>query len=51
MRVTAKVSGYHPSSGNFLVEGQEYDIGEDAYSEEVFTRGTETKTEDEHAEG
>lgn len=35
---TAKVSGYHPASGNHLVAGENFELNETEWSPDIFER-------------
>lgn len=47
--VTAKVSGYHPVTGLYLVQGEEYRIDQGCFSDEIFERATVGTIPDEPA--
>lgn len=36
MKVTAKVTAYHPATGLHLTEGEEYSIDESEFADDVF---------------
>lgn len=37
INVIAKVTGYHPASGLYLVEGDSYTIDQDFFAADIFT--------------